>query len=49
MLVYALGDDALGQTKSYDWFNRFKNCLTPADDDERFGKLHNAGKCCKSA
>jgi hypothetical protein len=25
MLKQAFGDDALGQTQTYDWINRFKN------------------------
>jgi histone-lysine N-methyltransferase SETMAR len=34
----AFGDDTLGQTKSYDWFNRFKNGRTSVDDDELSGR-----------
>jgi hypothetical protein len=31
------GNDALDQTQTYDWFNRFKNGRTSVDDDERSG------------
>ena len=38
MIKKAFGDDALGQTQTYDWFNRFKNGRTSVDDDERSGR-----------
>jgi hypothetical protein len=38
ILKQAFGDDALGQTKTYDWFNRFKNGRTSVDNDERSGR-----------
>jgi hypothetical protein len=38
MIKQAFGDDALGQTQTYDWFNRFKNGRTSIDDDERSGR-----------
>jgi hypothetical protein len=38
MIKKAFGDDALGQTQTYDWFNRLQNCRTSVDDDERSGR-----------
>jgi hypothetical protein len=38
MIKQAFGDDALGQTQNYDWFNRFKNGRTSVDDDESSGR-----------
>jgi hypothetical protein len=34
MIKQAFGDDALGQTQTYDWFNQFKNGRTSVDDDK---------------
>jgi hypothetical protein len=33
----AFGDDALGQTQSYDWFNRLKNGPTSVYNNELSG------------
>ena len=38
MIKQAFGDHALGQTQTYNWFNRFKNGRTSVDD-ERSGQL----------
>jgi hypothetical protein len=37
MLKQVFGEDALGQTQTYDWFNRFKNGRTSVDG-ERSGR-----------
>jgi hypothetical protein len=29
----AFGDDALGQTQTYEWFKRFNNGWMPVDDE----------------
>jgi hypothetical protein len=38
MLKQAFGYDALGQTQTYDWFNRFKIDQKSADEDESSGR-----------
>jgi hypothetical protein len=38
MLKQAFGDDALGQTQTYDWFNQLKNGRTSIDDDKHSGR-----------
>jgi hypothetical protein len=38
MLKQVFGDDALGQTQTCHWFNRFKNGRTSVDHDERSGR-----------
>jgi hypothetical protein len=37
MLEQLSGDDALGQTQTYNWFNQFKNGPMSVDDNERSG------------
>jgi hypothetical protein len=32
MLKQAFGDNSLGQTQTYDWYQRFKNGRTSTDD-----------------
>jgi hypothetical protein len=34
MLKEAFGDNALGQTQTYEWFKRFKNGWMSVDDEE---------------
>jgi transposase len=34
----AFGDDAMGATQIKEWFNRFKDCRTLADSDQRSGR-----------
>ena len=38
MIKQAFGDDAFGQTQTYNWFNRFKNGRRSVDDDECFAR-----------
>jgi hypothetical protein len=38
MLRKTYGNDALGQTTTYEWFKRFKNGRTSMDDDELSGR-----------
>jgi hypothetical protein len=51
MIKQAFGNDALGQTQTYDWFNWFKNGQRSVDDGTFWTTFnrHNAEKCCKSA
>jgi len=35
MLKEAFGDNALGQTQTYEWFKRLKNRRVSVDDEER--------------
>ena len=35
LLTEAFGDNAEGQTQTYEWFIRFKNGCMSVDDDER--------------
>jgi hypothetical protein len=37
MIKQAFGDDTLGQTQTYDWFNWLKNGRTSVDDNEQSG------------
>jgi hypothetical protein len=39
MLKEAFGYNALGQTQTYEWFNRFNNERMSVDDEERYGRL----------
>ena len=34
MFKEAFGDNAVGQTQTYEWFKRFKNGWMSVDDDE---------------
>jgi len=34
MLKEAFGDNALGQTQTYEWFKRFKNGWISVNDEE---------------
>jgi hypothetical protein len=34
MLKEAFGDNALGQTQTYEWFERFKNGWVSVDEEE---------------
>jgi hypothetical protein len=50
ILKEAFGDNALGLTKTYEWFKRFKNGWMSVDDDERSGRpstgmTENVAKC----
>jgi hypothetical protein len=53
MIKQAFGDDALGETQTYDWFNRFKNGRMSADEDKRSGQPststtpENVAKMCE--
>jgi hypothetical protein len=53
MIKQAFGDDALGQTQTYDWFNLFKNGRTSVDDDGCSGQPststtpENVAKVCE--
>jgi len=38
MLLEALGDNAVGQSKTFLWYKRFKDGWTSVDDDERSGR-----------
>ena len=38
MLKEAFGDNAKGQTQSYEWFKLSKNRRISVDDEERFGR-----------
>jgi len=35
-MLKVYGDNALGQTQTYEWFKRFKNRGMLVDDDEHF-------------
>jgi len=39
MFTEAFGDNALGQTQTYEWFKRFKNGWMSVDDEERSGRI----------
>ncbi|PNF29661.1 hypothetical protein B7P43_G15773 [Cryptotermes secundus] len=38
MLKQAFGENSLGQTKTYNWYKRFKNGRTLTDDHDRSGR-----------
>jgi len=38
MLKEAFGDNALGQTQTYEWFTHFKNRQMSVNDEERSGR-----------
>jgi hypothetical protein len=38
MLEKEFGNNAIGLTKTYEWFMRFKNGRLPVDDDDRSGR-----------
>jgi hypothetical protein len=38
MLKEAFGDNAVGQTQTYEWFKRLKSARMPVDDEERSGR-----------
>lgn len=39
MRKQAFGEDALNQTQTYEWYNRFKNGRESVNNDERSGRL----------
>ncbi|PNF31533.1 hypothetical protein B7P43_G00811 [Cryptotermes secundus] len=38
MFKQAFGENSLGQTQSYDWYERFKNGRTTTEDNDRSGR-----------
>ncbi|PNF34759.1 hypothetical protein B7P43_G03791 [Cryptotermes secundus] len=42
MLKTAYKDDAMGKTKVFEWFSRFKNCEMSIDDKPRSGRPSTA-------
>jgi len=39
LLQQAYGEDAMGRTQVFDWFRRFKEGRTSAENDPRSGRL----------